>query len=252
MGGDPPRRWFRVDTYRIEAVKRFSYDGGHFSTLHVRALSERNWGAGLGLSRDLQPFAVVVLNEIQSYQEELEELAAREPPRCGEGQVGSQAAEDALLACGDLLADLVRRGELGAVLLSATERHELQHQIDGAHMGRSAWLSRRLAWFNPAQRARIQRELSAYLAQMTAPGAAPRVTLIRLLRMALLVRRGAEHPVALVAFDALGDGERIEPREEAIARAYLSLSAADDAALRARAAKAWREVFGRDLADVAE
>jgi hypothetical protein len=252
-GGDPPRRWFRVDAYRIEAVHRFAHAGRDLSTLHVRAMSpDRTRRAVLGLSRDLQPFAVVVLDEIHAYEEELEQLAARAPPRCGEGHVDSQAAEDALRACGDVLSGIVGQGELGAALLGATERHELQHQIDGAHMARSAWLERRLAWYDPALRARIRRELSAYLAQMTAKGAAPRVTLLRLLRMALLIRKGAEYQAAVLVFEALGDGEPVELQGEAIARAYLRLGQLDDAALRARAASAWQKVYGGELTDLAD
>src|SRR6185369_13431034 len=112
---------------------------------------------------------------------DLERLAAQAPPRCGEGAVETAAAEEALRGCGEALAGLISRGELTEALHAATVRHELQHRIDGAAPRRSAWLGERLAWLDPGPRARIGRELSAYIAQMTAPGAAPRLTLMRLL-----------------------------------------------------------------------
>jgi hypothetical protein len=252
--GDPDRRWARVDTYRIEAVHRFLAAGREVRTLHVRAMDPaRARAASMGLSRDQQPFAVVVLDEIDAYARELEQLvapASPASPRCGEGPVDSDAAEDALRDCGQMLADLVRRGELRPALLELTERHEAQHQIDGAYLGRSGWLQGRLVWHPPELRARIQRELSAYLAQMTAGGPSPRITLLRLLRLSLLVRRGAEHPTALLAFEALGDGEPVLARGDSVARAYTALRAEGDEALRLRAARAWRRVFGRELASL--
>jgi hypothetical protein len=238
-------RSYRIDTYRIERVRRFTSPGRSTTTLHVRALSpERPRPAALGLSRDVQPFAVVALDELRAYQNDLEKLAARMPPRCAEGPAESEAADEALRACGEALKSVAQRGELGAALLDATERHEIQHQLDGASPPRSAWLGRKLAFFDRDSRERIQRELSAYLAQMTAAGAAPRVTLLRLLRMALLVRRGVEHDVARIALAALDE------RGRSAAEAYQALAALDDDALRARAARAWREVLGREIATV--
>jgi hypothetical protein len=240
-GGDT--RWYRLDVYRIERVSRFASSTGRtLTTLHVRALAPgRPRPAALGLSRDVQPYAVVAVDEIHAYQADLERLAAQAPPRCGEGLAESAAAEEALRACGEALAGSIARGELGPALLAATERHEIQHRIDGAAPRRSAWLGSRLAWYEPAARARIERELSAYLAQMTAPGQAPRLTLMRLLRMALLVRRGVEHDVARLAFEALGG---------AGPDTYVTLAGRDDEALRRDAEGAYRAVFGRDLPHV--
>ena len=252
LGGttaDPSRRWARVDTYRIEAVRHFTGAARDLITLHVRGLgADRNRAATMGLSRDQQPFAVVVLDELEAYARELEQLAAPPSPRCGEGPVDREAAEDALRDCGEMLAALAHAGELRRTLLAATERHELQHQVDGAYLSGSGWLASRLAWQPPSQRARVRRELSAYLAQMTAGGAAPRLTLLRLLRLALLIRRGPEYPMALLAFEALGDGERVDAEGESVARAYRRLRGLDDDTLRQRAARAWREVYGRELA----
>jgi hypothetical protein len=191
----------------------------------------------------VQPFAVVVLDEIGAYRDELEQLAARDPPRCAAGPAESPTVGDALQACGATLARLAREGDLGAALLATTERHELQHQIDGPFMARSGWLEPRLLWEPAELRARIQRELSAYLAQMTAPGPAPRLTLLRLLRLALLARGSVEHRVALLAFEVLGE----PARGDSAARAYQRLGALDDATLRSRAASAWREVYGGEL-----
>ena len=250
VDGPPPGRWFRVDAYRIEGARGFTHAGRALATLRVRALSpERTRLGSLGLSRDVQPFAVVALDAIDAYRDELQQLAARTPPRCSAAPGESAAAEHALQACGAVLASLAREGDLGAALLATTERHELQHQIDGPAMTPSRWLAPRIAWQPSGQRDRIGRELSAYLAQMTAPDPAPRLTLLRLLRLALLVRTGVEHRVALLAFEAMGDEE--VARGDAAARAYLRLSALDDAGLRAHAERAWREVYGGELGVVA-
>jgi hypothetical protein len=241
---DGERRSPRVDAYRIERAQHVTAAGRGFTTLHVRALSpERPRPAALGLSRDVQPYAVVALDELAAYQGELERLAASPVPRCGETAAESEAAT-ALRDCGAALAAAVGRGELGAALLDATARHELQHRIDGAHPSPSAWLRSRVAWLDPASRARTERELSAYLAQMTAPGAAPRITLLRLLRLALVIRRGVEHDVARLAFAALGGGVPVE-------QAYGALAARSDEGLRVAAAAAWRLVYGGELATVA-
>jgi hypothetical protein len=242
---DGERRTPRVDAYRIERALHVTAAGRGFTTLHVRALSpERARPAALGLSRDVQPYAVVALDELAAYQGELERLAAAPVPRCGETVAESEAAEAALRDCGAALSAAVGRGELGAALLDATARHELQHRIDGPHPSPSAWLRSRVAWLDPASRARTERELSAYLAQMTAPGAAPRITLLRLLRLALVIRRGVEHDVARLAFAALGGGVPVE-------QAYGALAARTDEGLRVAAAAAWRLVYGGELAAVA-
>ncbi len=233
-------------------MRRFTGGGREVATLHVRGLgADMHRAASMGLSRDQQPFAVVALDELEAYARELSDLAAQASPRCGEGPADGDAAEDALRDCGVMLATLVRGGELRPTLLAVTERHELQHQLDGASMGRSGWLAARLSWQPPEPRARIERELSAYLAQMTAGGAAPRLTLLRLLRLSLLVRRGAEYPMARMAFEALG-GERVGADGESIARAYRGLRALDDEALRGRAERAWRKVYGRELVGLRE
>jgi hypothetical protein len=248
--GDAPRRWYRVDAYGVDEVRRFASRGRNLATLHVRALTlARTPHASLGLERDVQPFAVVVLDEIRAYRDELEQLAAQAPPRCATGPPRGPAAEEALRACGEVLARLSREGDLGSALLAATDRHELQHRIDGPHFSGSGWLERRLAFRPREVRARIQRELSAYLAQMTAPDPAPRLTLVRLVRMALLVRRGVEHEAALLAFEVL-EGQAQEMGEEEAAEAYRALAGVGDAALAAKAERAWRASYGGSLARV--
>jgi hypothetical protein len=129
---------------------------------------------------------------------------------------------------------------LGAALVDLTDRHELQHRLDAPLLRRGAWLERRLALRPPETRDRIARELSAYLAQTTAPGPAPRLSLVRLWRMALVVRRGVEHETAQLALEALGLPESRPPEPADVV----------DEALRARAERAWTELFGGRLPHV--
>jgi hypothetical protein len=119
--------------------------------------------------------------------------------------VSDDAATDRiLLACGDLLASIAREHDLRAALVTTTERHELQHAIDGPRPPRSSWLKDALALRPRNERDVVSRELDAYLAQATAPDPSPRLTIVRLVRMAHVGRRGAEHEVALLALEVLG------------------------------------------------
>jgi hypothetical protein len=249
--GLPPRRWFRVDPYRIERANPFQVGSRHFTTLHVRAMAPyRGRPAALGLSRDLEPFAVVVLDAIDDYAQDLEELASRASPRCLEAAGVSEIEEKALTQCGEQLARMAKETSLRGLLLDLTERHEVQHQIDGPAMAPSGWVRTRLSWVAPWFRRQVQRELSAYLAQMTAPGLAPRLTLVRLLRMVALSRRDPDTAAAMLVFEALEDKPNGGPGRERAARAFVALVGEEDAALRTRAARVWKRVFGEALVGV--
>ncbi|EYF00216.1 hypothetical protein [Chondromyces apiculatus] len=294
------RRHFSVHSYRIEKVRRFLVGRKELATLQVRQIGTRRGDhTRLGFSRDLQPFALVVLDELTPHRDEVAALATASrctaapkldqatpapdpaastapasadpaPPASADPAAPDTAApaappaalptlvpetDEALARCGELLAGAVKdaggQDQLLAALTEATERHELQHQVDGPHLPLASLVLKRLAAYAKESQDRVNRELSAYLAEMTAPGAAPRLGLVHLARFILLTPRGTEHHVGTLALEAL-TGQEV-PREgnkvdrAAVARALTELGRESDDALRARAAQAWSSLFGVPL-----
>jgi hypothetical protein len=243
-------RSFRLDTYRIVRVRRFRSDDRMVTALHVRSTRpDRARLHALGSARDVDPFALVALDAIDAYARELELGASHQPVACIRGAAQAAVSAEALVRCGELLAEVLSASTLAAELTATVERHELQHRIDGAQLERAAAVRRRL-WLHDidAQR-RANRELSAYLAQMTASGAGARLTIIRLLRLAALDRSGTERMVALLALEALV-GRELELGDHAFGAAFAELAALEPEALRQRAAAAWETQYGRRLAHV--
>jgi hypothetical protein len=231
--GDPPRRTFPLAPYRVETARRFMVGSRPFETLHVRALLPSKVAHdALGFTRDVEPFALIALDAIDAHGAELERLGSASPPRCAVAS-DDETSGRTLRACGELLAAIIHEHHLRAALVTMTERHELQHAIDGPRPPRSPWLEDRLALYPRDERLRTLRELRAYLAQATADDPAPRLTVVRLVRMAHVTRRGLEHEVALLALEALGGEAKV-----------VTL---DDAALRDRARAAFRRTAGAEL-----
>lgn len=247
------RRHFFAHSYRIEKVRRFLVGGREMATLQVRQLGHRRDGHQLlGFSRDLQPFALVVLDELEPFAEETRERGSATPPRCTEKEEADPG--EALAKCGELLGQAVAAAggpeRLLAALTESTERHELQHQVDGPHLEMAGLVLKRLAAYAEEPQRRVNRELSAYIAEMTAPGSAPRLSLAHLARFALLGSRGTEHHVGVLAMEALSGRETRGPGgvdRAALGQALGDLAAESDDALRARAAKAWKDLFGQAL-----
>jgi hypothetical protein len=244
MPGDPPRRGILVTPHRVVALRAFASEGRRILALHLRALGAAPGGSEtLGRSRDVVPFALVGLDEIDAYRADLERLLAQRPLRCaGAGREGA-ADDEARDTCGAALARLAGEHDLGAALVATTERHEVQHRLDGPWLPRSPWLDERLALRPDAERRTVQRELRAYLAQATGPDPAPRLTLVRLLRLAILAPRGPDRLAASLALDLLQEGGGAP---ETLPRLF----ALDDAALRWRAQVAWRTLAGEALPPV--
>ncbi|MEZ4307142.1 MAG: hypothetical protein R3F14_03745 [Polyangiaceae bacterium] len=193
------RRLFHVSPYRVKEVHGYRVGGDRFATLIVEPMT----GGGrvhLGFSRDQDPFALVLRSEIDAYAERV----SAEGAGCHAGKAeGEQAA--ALARCDVELAKLRRRLGVGMAqaVLSATERHELQHQIDGPHLPLSGEVAELLAGFSDEAQDRANRELSAYIAEMTAEGAPPQLTLVHLFPFGVVARGGAEHRVAVLLLETL-------------------------------------------------
>jgi hypothetical protein len=248
--GDGLTRHLAVHAYTVERVQGFVFGSKKFATLHVRQLGRRRMGHRLlGLSRDVQPFALVVLDEVEPFGRELAELAAASPPVCGVSS--SDAAREGIERCGAVLANAFAGApeKLAEAVLAVTERHELQHQVDGPHLPTARAVSRRLVGISDEEIDRVNRELSAYLSELSAEGAPASLGLIRLLRFALLSRGGVEHHVAMLAFEALAERPmgRGSYAAAELSRAFAELSAISDEALRARAKGAWGNLFGDTL-----
>jgi hypothetical protein len=242
-------RQLAVDAYRVEAVHRFDVDGDDYATLEVLPLATPRGGHRtglLGLSRDIQPFALVVRDNTTQHLEELRGLL--DPPRCGASFDDDTHA--LMLRCGTMLAELLAQPEAEAALLAGVARHELQHQIDGPLLPMASSLEERLGGYDAAWKARINRELSAHLAQLTHDTPPLRLGLVDPLRFAALDESGVYHHASVLMFEALGRRPLGRPRRldlAALSDTFDELAALDDAALAERARTAWADLFGDDL-----
>lgn len=250
--GDGLVRHFVVDSYRVARVRRWMVGDTPYATLHVKALGTLRGGHRLGLlgfSRDQQPFALVVVDAGETHLSDLLAMAGSDPPRCGDTFSGS--ADDASRRCGAMLEGLLARGDAADAVIASVERHELQHQIDGPLLRLAAPVRRKLAGYTDAAIERANRELSAYVAQLTMEATPVHIGLVLPFRFALLTDRGTYHHAAVLALEALvartirDDRGRVIP--EALGAAFDELAALDDQALRARATKAWEGLFGAEL-----
>jgi hypothetical protein len=204
----------------------------------------------LGLSRDVQPFALVVIEANEEHVLELTGMvgAERSTPRCGRT---FEETGDAILArCGARLAEMVAHADFSSAISAKVERHELQHQIDGPLLPMATPVMKKLAGYADHAQARVNRELSAYLAQLTANTSPLHVGLIIPLRFCLLEDRGTYHHAAVLMFEALGQrsvrsGRRVDPA--LLAPVFDDLLALDETALSERASEAWEDLFGDDL-----
>jgi hypothetical protein len=245
---DGLRRHFRMRAYRVHHVRRFATDDAQYATLHVARLDDPDArDILLGFSRDRQPFALVLLPEIDALETQLR--ADIETGRCtfDGGFLDPRVAA----RCGGVLAAALTTDTLHRAVVSNIERHELQHQIDGPHLPMPGPVLAHTARLAPSIRARINRELSAYIAELTADDAPAALGLVHLLRF-LDGPAGVEHHVALLALSLLAD-RPLPPRDDAAARAhavdgFAALADLEDGTLRSRAASAWAELYGAPLA----
>jgi hypothetical protein len=236
-------RLFLVHPYRVEGVRAVSAAGTEYALLGVRRLGEARDGHDrLGFSRDHQPFALVVLDEIEPYAASLGELARRQPPSCL--QAGSPESE--LGRCGAVLQELAPRAEQVRLLV---ERHELQHQIDGPQLTRSPAVLQALAGYADDAIDEVNRELSAYMAELTTPRISPKLALVHVMPFVLARDGSALRFVVELELRALsGRPDATSPRE--LAAIFDELAALSDDALRARARESYEDLFDAELPDV--
>jgi len=240
------RRHFQMRSYRVEALQRFQVQGVQLSTLEVKRLDTQGGDSPLlGFSRDRQPFAIIQLEESERFYRRLKEAA--EEGSCGEARWPE--AISGMRVCGENLGSWL--GESASLLIAIVRRHELQHQIDGPHLPLSAAVLRRLSGYPSEFKKRVNRELSAYIAELSVEEVDPHLGLVQLLDFALNSAQGPLHHTALITLESLvradcyGAGTQADPK--AALRAFQELAALSPEALRAQAAQTWARLYGEPL-----
>jgi hypothetical protein len=241
--------WLRLDTYRVESATVVRVDERTFRIVELRALLPRRTSSRtLGLSRDSEPTAVVMLDAVDRYVGDLKQLAEREPPRCARARSANPRQEAALQRCGALLRTEARSSDLTRELRLAVARHELQHQIDGPSPPVVASLARHARHDGLALPPRINREVSAYLAEMASPRGSPRFSLVRLLRLSVIDSRQVDGAAARIVLGLLAGREVDSGGAE---DAFLALAPLGVDELRRRARDTWRRELGSELSEPA-
>jgi hypothetical protein len=216
-------RLFLVHPYRVEAVRAARADGVDYALLGVRRLGEARDGHDrLGFSRDLQPFALVVLDEVESYAASLSEQAASDP-------------------------HVTRLAPTLAQVRRLVERHELQHQIDGPALTHSPAVLAALAGYSHAAIDEVNRELSAYLAELVADGVSPKLALVHVMPF-----RGSSPGSGLrfiVELELAALSERKSADSSNVSASFDELIALPDDVLRKRARAAHERLFDAALPD---
>jgi hypothetical protein len=229
--------------YRIERVHDARAAGKDYAILSVRRLGEaRSRHRWLGFSRDVQPFALVVLDEVEPYAAALAGLAEKEPPSCVD-----EPAPPVFERCGRLLRSL---NPDRAALRKLVERHELQHQIDGALFPVASVVQ--ATALDPDTVDELNRELSAYLAELDAEGVSPKLGLIHVFPFAFRPPHEPLHHMGQIAIAALADEDpiRADRSEAALARRFEELASLTDDELRQRCRRAYEELFDTKLPNV--
>lgn len=243
-------RSFDVSGYRIESVSRFRVASASFATLHVRRLGEpRNNHNMLGFSRDMQPFALVVVDKVETMAQGLQGFGQADTPSC----LGILEDDPALSACAERLRALAQQPtKLRDMVHAVTTRHELQHQIDGPSLYRPTMLRQHMRLHADWAEQKVNRELSAYLAEFAATGGCASLCLMELFGFAWQEAENAElRHVGMLALATLSDrhwdaGSSGFTRRE-LSSIYLELNRLSDEALTARAAHAWEQLYGEPL-----
>jgi len=139
------RRIFYVLTYRVEKLRRFHVAGEEHAAIHLRKLGGLNLGGRwLGLVRGDMPFALVMIDEIEEYVAQVLHSVVHEGS-CGTAERNYHPLADrADTACASFISDIIEERGFDAekdfdaltdlfidIQIRSTERHELQHLVDG-------------------------------------------------------------------------------------------------------------------------
>jgi len=248
---DGIRYHFYTNPYRIEKVSQYDVDGSPFATLRVRQLGKnREAHLRLGFSRDEQPFALVLLDETDRNGGLFVSIARQ--GFCSDERVQNQEMYKGLNRCGKLLKDFSegRDVDIPAAVMAGTERHELQHQIDGPHLPFAGPVLSMLEGYAPSSQDRVNREVSAFLAELTTSGMASKLTLVQLAQYLMAGENNPYAKTSIVIFEALSnkkvrrgfyvDGDKFWD-------VYEKLFEMSDDALRKRASETWAELYGKAL-----
>lgn len=252
---DDLRQSFAVFPYRIEQVQQFDVDGRAFATLRVHRIGNSRQAHGrLGYSRDSLPFALVILEETEQQGEVFASLVRM--GYCTDDIAFNQELYGGLDRCGKLFKDYAGSDptRVSKAVLEGTERHELQHQIDGPHLPTAPIVIETMGGYAKSSQDRVNREVSAFLAEATAAGAAPKVALVQLAQY-MLARddnNGTYSKTAVACFEALSKkkirrGNRLDG--DAFWKVYEELFLLSDDELRQRARLAWSEQFDAELVE---
>ncbi|MFO0617415.1 MAG: hypothetical protein U0414_32765 [Polyangiaceae bacterium] len=255
-------RNFTASGFAIESISRFDVGGRSFATAHVHTLlGDRLAHDRAGFVGEVQPFGLVVLDELDGEYARLRDSAMS--GGCTRSVVArTRDSQKALRACATHLSAFVEDDgdTLRDALIAVTERHELQHQIDGPGLNLAKPIQKRLNMFPPSFQDRANRELSAFLGEMTAEGTAPRLAVLRLVPWAFAFSRDdmtSFYHASTIALEGLTglvlhkgsavDGwVEFDRLEDAIDK-LMSMS---DDALRKKAAETYDELFGESLPKV--
>jgi len=173
------RRMFYVLTYRVERLRRFTVDGEAFAAIHLRKLGGINLGGRwLGLVRGDMPFALVMLDEVENHADSVLHAITNEGG-CGSSEWSYHPlADQADTACASFITDLLTergfdinqdhealRDLFVDIQIRSTERHELQHLVDGTGPSIPLELFELAPRASDAQLSIAAKELSAQLAE---------------------------------------------------------------------------------------
>ncbi|MFO0550665.1 MAG: hypothetical protein U0271_19885 [Polyangiaceae bacterium] len=245
---------FYAYAYKIEDVRRYDVDGAPFGVLRVRFLNRgRGSHAPLGYSEDAQQFALVVLDETEQNGHEVR--SAGRMGFCTDQLVKNEIVYGGIGRCGKLFGAYAEKHDEEIVdgILTGTERHELQHQIDGPRLSIAPAVLDLMEGYSPTAKDTVNREVSAFLAELTAEGVAPKLGLLQLTQYVLQTdseKSSLYQMSSVVVFEALTGknvrrGSRIDG--DRFWEVWEELFTKDDDDLRRLAARTWEEFYGAKL-----
>lgn len=241
-----------IATYRLVESPSFQVDGQLHTVLLVQQLTShgQNHRSGLlGLSRDHQPFSVVLVDEVSSHADELRRWAVATPPTCGQSNDPKTMA--ALRRCGLHLKQVVATSDekLVSSQLNQAIRHELQHQLDGPTLPMAALRSPPAKRRSRRYRKQLNREVSAFLAEAGGHLSDAKLALTTLLMLALQQQGGIHQAAAQAIFVELAPRghQSGSSRSEVLVATYEALTRQSDTRLRMTIRNSWKRLYGRPL-----